>query len=201
VVSDVAVIQQVLQGDRAAFADLVRKYQKDLMRIILKMVRSQEMADDIVQEAFLKAYRNLASFEGRSSFKSWLFQIAVNCGRNVLRTKRNENLDIDNVILGQASMQELTLTRESISQQLMDVVNTLPERQRTAVLLRVYEDMSFAEIAEIMLCPYDTAKANFRHGMLKLKQRIEQNQDAIAVFQSDQVAEFFGMVTKEKDYY
>lgn len=130
-------------------------------------------AEDVVQESFIKAYEKLESFEGRSAFKSWLCQIAVNTARNKIRESRHEMTDLETVNLAVDPVAESVLVHGSIASLLQTEVEKLPFRQRTALVLRVYEDLSFHEIAEIMECPYDTAKANYRHALLKLRETLE----------------------------
>lgn len=134
-------------------------------------------AEDVVQESFIKAFEKLSSFEGRSSFKSWLFQIAVNTARNKLREHRYEMTDIDNVHLSVGAVAETALVHGAVADLLQTEVEKLPDRQRVALVLRVYEDLSFHEIAEIMECPYDTAKANYRHALMKLRQTFEKRRE------------------------
>jgi len=134
------------------------------------------LAEDIVQESFIKAFEKIDSFEGRSAFKSWLFQIAVNTAKNRLRSMPLEQVSVEEIPLGVAAGAESGLARGDLSRLLRAEVDRLPERQRLALTLRIFEDLSFKEIAQIMGCPYDTAKANYRHGLLKLKERLEELQ-------------------------
>jgi RNA polymerase sigma-70 factor, ECF subfamily len=170
---DLNLVAQVLAGDRSRYSVLVRKYQKNLLRLSLKFVRDLATAEDIVQEAFIKAFEKLSSFEGRSSFRGWLFQIASNTARNKLRERRDGMIDIETVQLSSSANAETALSQLSTVRLIQDFIQTLPERQKQAMELRVYEDFSFKEIAEIMDCPYDTAKANFRHALLKLKEHLQ----------------------------
>ncbi len=143
----------------------------------LRFVKDLDTAEDVVQEAFIKAYEKLHSFEGRSSFKSWLFQIAVNNARNKLRDSRKNMVDIDNIQLAVGAEAESGMVHGAVAGLLQEEVDKLPDRQRTALVLRVYEDMSFKEIAEIMDCPYDTAKANYRHALMKLREVFEEQNE------------------------
>jgi len=174
--NDMVYVDQVKNGDRKAFSILVRRHQKALFRVCLRFMKETSAAEDVVQEAFIKAYERLASFEARSSFKSWLFQIAVNTAKNKLRERR-DTMDIDDVQLSVAPLAETTLVHGSVADVLNQFVEALPPRQRTALILRVYEDLSFKEIAEIMECPYDTAKANYRHALMKLKADLEEHEE------------------------
>ena len=136
-------------------------------------MKDLDCAQDVVQEAFIKAYEKLSLFEGRASFKSWLFQIAVNTAKNKLRENRHQFSDIEDVSIGIDATAEKNLVHQAVGKMLQKEVDLLPFKQKTALVLRVYEDMSFAEIAEVMQCPYDTAKANYRHALMKLKETFE----------------------------
>ncbi len=171
--SDLELVEDVKNGDRKAFSELVIRHQRPLLRLTMRFLKDQMLAEDVVQESFIKAYEKLNLFEGRSSFKSWLFQIAVNTAKNRLRSMPLEQVNIDDVHLGVDPGAESQMVRGDISKLLHKEVDLLPERQRIALTLRIFEDLSFKEIAEIMGCPYDTAKANYRHGLMRLKERLE----------------------------
>lgn len=175
--SDLELVEKVKAGDRGAFSELVKRHQRGVLRLSLRFMKDLDLAEDVTQEAFIKAYEKLNSFEGRASFKSWLFQIAVNTARNKLREFRRETVDIEDVHLAVGAEAEMGLVHASVAEMLQLEVNKLPLKQKTALVLRVYEDLSFSEIAEIMECPYDTAKANYRHALLKLKQSFEEQQE------------------------
>ncbi len=172
---DLQWIGQIRAGQRTSFSHLVRKYQKSLLRVSLRFVKDLATAEDVVQESFMKAYERLDSFEGRASFKSWLFQIAVNTAKNKLRERRDGHSDLDSVQLSIPSVAEESVSHQALSKLIHKAVEELPFRQKTALVLRIFEDMSFKEIAEIMQCPYDTAKANYRHALLKLKDEFEMD--------------------------
>lgn len=167
--SDQQLVEDVRAGDRSSYSELVKRHQKGLLRLSMRFVKDVDSAQDIVQEAFIKAYEKLNTFEGRSTFKSWLFQIAVNTARNKLRASKRIHTDIEDMDIGVAATAENNLVHMAVGELLQKEVEKLPFKQKTALVLRVYEDMSFSEIADVMDCPYDTAKANYRHALLKLK--------------------------------
>ncbi|MGZ3744930.1 MAG: RNA polymerase sigma factor [Pseudobdellovibrionaceae bacterium] len=175
--TDLELVEEVKTGNRRSFSELVKRHQKGLLRMSLRFVKDLDTAEDVVQESFIKAYEKLHSFEGRASFKSWLFQIAVNNARNRIRDYRKNMVDIENVQLAVGAEVEGGLVHDAVAGILREEVDKLPDRQRTALVLRVYEDLSFKEIAEIMGCPYDTAKANYRHALMKLRETFEEQQD------------------------
>ncbi|WP_413288770.1 RNA polymerase sigma factor [Bdellovibrio sp. HCB337] len=175
--TDLELVEEVKAGNRRSFSELVKRHQKGLLRMSLRFVKDLGTAEDVVQESFIKAYEKLHSFEGRASFKSWLFQIAVNNARNRIRDSRKNMIDIENVQLAVGAEAESGMVHNAIAGMLQEEVDKLPDRQRTALVLRVYEDLSFKEIAEIMECPYDTAKANYRHALMRLRECFEEQQD------------------------
>ena len=175
--TDLELIADVRQGHRPAFSELVKRHQRGLLRLSMRFMKDLDCAQDVVQEAFIKSYEKLSLFEGRASFKSWLYQIAVNTARNKLRENRHQFSDIEDVSIGIDATAEKDLVHQAVGRMLQKEVDLLPFKQKTALVLRVYEDLSFAEIAEIMECPYDTAKANYRHALLKLKETFETKQE------------------------
>jgi RNA polymerase sigma-70 factor, ECF subfamily len=167
--ADLDLVREVKLGNQPAFSELVRRHEKALYRLALRFTRDHGTAEDIVQDSFVKAYQKLASFEERSSFKSWLFRIAINTSKNKLRGQSNNEVDIEDVTLSVDPKVEEDFEFREVQGFVHDEVQKLPERQRIALTLRVFEELSFQEIAQIMECPYDTAKANYRHAVLKIK--------------------------------
>jgi RNA polymerase sigma-70 factor (ECF subfamily) len=167
--ADLDLVKEVKMGNKAAYAELVKRHQKALYRLALRFTGDHGSAEDIVQDSFVKAYQKLNSFEERSSFKSWLFRIAINTSKNKLRSQSNHDVDIENVVVSVDSKIESDFEYKEVQEFINEEVQKLPDRQRMALTLRVFEDLSFQEIAQIMDCPYDTAKANYRHAVLKLK--------------------------------
>lgn len=175
--SDVELVFEVKQGNKNAFSELVQRHQRGLLRLTLRYTREQALAEDIVQDSFIKAYRKIDLFEGRSSFKSWLYQIAMNTAKNRFRERQMNQVNIDDLRMGVEPGAEVELIRSDMKTRLRAEVEKLPDKQRTALSLRIFEDLSFKEIAEIMDCPYDTAKANYRHALLKLRDRLLNQND------------------------
>jgi RNA polymerase sigma-70 factor (ECF subfamily) len=174
---DHELVEQVKNGMRSAFSLLVRRHQKGLLRLCYRFVKDLDTAEDVVQETFIKVFERLHTFEARASFKSWLYQIAINTAKNKIRSHRSDVSNIDDVHLSVAASAESGLIQNAVSMMLQKYVEKLPHKQKTALVLRIYEDLSFKEIAEIMECPYDTAKANYRHALLSLKEEIQNNSE------------------------
>ncbi len=170
--ADQEVIARILGGEVVAFAIIVEKYQKNLFRLGMRLLSNSARVDDILQDTFIKVFKKLDRFEGRSSFKSWLYQIFMNTLRNSLRLKNHAPLE-EGSTMAIPFGGDLKIYNRQRALIIQQAIEQLPPRQKMAVTLRVYEDLSFDEVSQIMNCPYDTAKANFRHGIQKLKTLLE----------------------------
>lgn len=167
-IDDHVIVSRILNGEQTLFKHIVVKYEKSLTRVIGRYFKDSETARDVVQESFLKAYLHLSSFEGRCSFKNWLFRISVNTAKNKLRSlHQTENIEDTEILM--PCRVETILFHEELVEFLRVAVDTLPIKQKRTLELRVFEDLSFKEVAEIMECPYDTAKANYRHAVMKVR--------------------------------
>ena len=167
---DLDLITRTAAGEREAFNELVIKYQKPLYSLLYRMVSNHEDAADLLQKTFVKAFTGLAGFERRSSFKTWLYQIAINLAKNIYRERaRNEHVPIDDVVISKHPRVVETLIAKQNRQRLRETLGGLPEKQRMTLLLRIQEGKKFEEIAEIMRCSIGTAKANYHHAVQKLK--------------------------------
>jgi RNA polymerase sigma-70 factor (ECF subfamily) len=167
---DLDLIGRIETGEREAFNELVRKYQKPLYSLLYRMVSDHDDASDLLQKTFVKAFIGLKGFERRSSFKTWLYQIAINLAKNVYRDRsRIEQVPIDDVIIRRDPKTLETLIKKENRLLLRQSLAGLPEKQRLTVILRVQEGRKFEEIAAIMKCSIGTAKANYHHAVQKLK--------------------------------
>ncbi|MDD2685531.1 MAG: RNA polymerase sigma factor RpoE [Gallionella sp.] len=168
---DQQLVERIQQGDKRAFDLLVTKYQRKLGRLISRFVRDPGDAEDVTQEAFIKAYRALPSFRGESAFYTWLYRIGINTAKNhLLANKRkpptstyfdaeeSESFE-DAGLLHEISTPETEL----MSKQVVDVVQAslqqLPEDLRSALTLREIEGLSYEEIASVMNCPIGTVRS------------------------------------------
>jgi RNA polymerase sigma-70 factor, ECF subfamily len=165
---DLELVREVKRGNKAAFNILVKTYQKGFYGFIFSMVKNHNLTDDIIQEAFIKAYRKISTFQEKSSFKSWLYRIGLNQAKNELKAIGSKKMvNFEEVTLKVSSKK--TMEQKQMQEVIAKVIEKLPEKQKTALTLRIFENLPFKEIAEIMQCPYDTAKANFRHAINSLR--------------------------------
>ncbi len=167
---DLDLINRTAAGDREAFNELVKKYQKPLYSMLYRMVSNHEDASDLLQKTLIKAFSGLGSFERRSSFKTWLYQIGINLAKNVYRDRsKAQHVPIDDVIIRRDPRTLEALIQKESRLLLRQALTELPDKQRMTVMLRIQEGRKFDEIAEIMHCSLGTAKANYHHGVQKLK--------------------------------
>lgn len=168
--TDQQLVVRVQKGDKRAFDLLVLKYQGRMHAIVGRFVRDTDEVSDVVQEAFIKAYRALPNFRGESQFYTWLYRIAVNTAKNYLvaRSRRPPSSDIDVVdaeyydgsdYLKDLGTPENNLFRDELGALIHKAISDLPEDLRTAVTLREFEGLSYDEIAEIMDCPVGTVRS------------------------------------------
>ena len=170
---DAERINRCEAGEREAFDELVMKYQKPLYSMIYRMVSDHDDTADILQKTFVKAFTGLRHFERRSSFKTWLYQIAINLAKNLYRDRsRITNVSLDDVVIRRDPQTLDRLISAEHREQVKHAVGRLPEKQRLTLLLRVQEGKKFEEIAQIMKSSLGTAKANYHHAVQKLKSMI-----------------------------
>jgi RNA polymerase sigma-70 factor (ECF subfamily) len=168
---DQQLVERAQRGDKHAFELLVAKYQRRLGRLISRFVRNAAEAEDVTQDAFIKAYRALPAFRGDSAFYTWLYRIGINTAKNHLvaqarRAPTSTPFDAEEAedFEDAALLHEVaTPENELMSKQVVEVVNSslqeLPDDLRTALTLREIEGLSYEEIAAVMDCPIGTVRS------------------------------------------
>lgn len=167
---DQDLVLRVQRGDKAAFDLLVIKYQHKLVHLVNRYVKDPSEAQDVAQDAFIKAYKALGEFRGDSAFYTWLYRIAINTAKNYLlsRSRRHSDFeiemqdaeDIENAPqLKDIETPEDQLMNDQIVQVIKTAIENLPEEMRIAITLREFEGMSYEEIAEAMDCPIGTVRS------------------------------------------
>jgi RNA polymerase sigma-70 factor (ECF subfamily) len=167
---DLSLVRRVQKGDKAAFDALVLKYQHKVLKLVQRYVRDPSEAEDVVQDAFIKAYRALPAFRGDSAFYTWLYRIAINTAKNALvsAARRPMSFDLDAQDAAGADFQarlkdtdtpERLLLTEEIRSTVNRAIDSLPEDLKTAIVLRELEGLSYEEIARTMECPVGTVRS------------------------------------------
>jgi len=169
---DAALLRAFVGGSEEAFKDLVRMHQAPLYRFIWRQVQDHSMAADLCQKVFLQVFLKAGSFRGAASFRTWLYQIAINQCRNHFRASKHvENVGLDSVAPPVDESGDV-VEAEQQTRRVRAAVDALPPKQRYTLQLRFYQECTFAEIAEIMSCPIGTAKANYHHAITALRKRL-----------------------------
>jgi RNA polymerase sigma-70 factor (ECF subfamily) len=169
--ADLLLVERVQSGDREAFGLLVSKYQRKLLRLVMRLVRDAAEAEDVTQEAFIKAYRALPNFRGESAFYTWLYRIGVNTAKNwlVAHGRRmpvmsevgdedSEGIE-ESVLLRDDTTPDRVLMSRQVGEAVNAAMDALPEDLRTAISLREIEGLSYEEIAQVMDCPIGTVRS------------------------------------------
>jgi RNA polymerase sigma factor (sigma-70 family) len=170
---DTTLVKEFLRGDTEAFSELVRKYSRSLTMMILKMVKDPEEAKDISQQAFLKAYEALPKFAMASSFKTWLYSIAINAVRDSFRKRKNVvDPDLLQYLPDPGDSPLDRLDREVNLEKLRKAIKELPEKQRLTLQLRIYEEMDYKEIAKVMGGSEGAARVNFFQAAKTLREKL-----------------------------
>jgi RNA polymerase sigma-70 factor (ECF subfamily) len=173
---DAALVARAREGDAAATDELYRKHLPLTVRLVRRYVSDAD-ADDVAQRALVRGFEKLSSFRGESSFRSWLHRIAVNVALNHVRdNKRVEPRVIDEADLITNTLGTARLVAKEAKERLLRAVQDLPPKQRASVELRLFQDLSFAEVAAKMGTSEDSAKANFHHALKRLRDALEPSE-------------------------
>ena len=172
--SDWELVVKARKGDLTAFEALVEKYKRSVYKIARSRVSRHDDADDLAQEIFLRVFKGIRKFKGASSFKTWMFRIAMNTSINYgsrmgERMKREAELK-ESVLAGQEPESLVSLIREERETKLRQLIETLPVKQRKTLTLKIDGGLKYSEIAKVMGCSEGTAKANFFHAVRKLRE-------------------------------
>lgn len=179
--SDQNLVKEYLKkGDEKSLEFLVKKYLKPIFNFAYRYSLSTQEAEDITQETFIKAWKNLKKFDAEKNFKTWLFSIAKNTAIDFLRQKKtvpfsafenkdNENSLTDN-LADPAPLPPEIFEQKDLSLKLAAATEKLDEKHRLILLLRYTEHFTFREIAEILQEPLDTVKSRHRRGLIALKE-------------------------------
>lgn len=177
-IKDKKHIAAVIAGDTNAFAHIIADYEAKLGRYVTYLTHNSTLADDILQDTFIRAYQNLNGFNPKYKFSSWLYRIAHNTAMNALRHENKFDWNADAVEIAEKQATEPTVIRD-IDRAIMagDVtacLNGLEPKYRETLMLRYYENMSYDEIADILHIPPATAGVWIARGKQKLKQLCQQ---------------------------
>ncbi len=178
---DNEIIAKILSGDEDATAGIVKVYLQPVYNFVYRFVNDRDTAEDLTQETFLKAWKNLKRFDRNKKFKTWLFTIAKNTAFDLLKKKKEipfsaftdeegeswiENIADENILPDEI------LVRSDLAEELEGTLEKLPPHYRAILLLHYKEDLTLHEIAEILDEPYNTVKSWHQRGLARLKEEL-----------------------------
>ncbi len=184
--SDQELIAAILAGSEAAFGTLVDRYKDKVFRLLGRYCRDAIECEDLAQDVFLKVFRKLDTFQHESAFFTWLYRIAVNAATDHLSraSRRRLKLVEDDAVLdvcGQAARDQdqdnpaAPLMRAELAAVTRQIVAKLPEKYRTILILREFEDLSYNEIAEVLQCNLGTVESRLFRARQRFKDALERN--------------------------
>lgn len=173
--SEADLLDACRRGEPAAFEALVRRHERQVYRVAFRLLQNRPDAEEAVQEVFVRVYRALPQFRREARLGTWLYRITVNvCVEGHRRVARRREVPLDAAVdepSGAASPGDWARVRE-LAARTAEALRALPPRQRATLVLRLYEELSLQEIAEVLDAPLGTVKANLHHGLVKLRRAL-----------------------------
>jgi RNA polymerase sigma-70 factor (ECF subfamily) len=168
---DLPLVERFRAGERRAFDELVRRHQRAIFTVARRYLRNDADAADIAQQTFVRAFKALDGFRGAASVRSWLYRIAINLALNHVRDHAREKAQEieENRLTTNATGPQRIIAGEDAAR-LRAAVAELPPKQRMVLELRVFDDLSFREVAELADCTENAAKVNFHYAVKRLKE-------------------------------
>ena len=180
---DSVLIQMTVQGDRAAFGVLVRRYQDRLFNTVVRLLGNTEDAADVVQEAFLNAYVSLGAFKGDAQFFTWLYRIAVNSAISLKRKQRVAlSVDLPGTATtapeptdeSESSRPGLALERAEDVERLQSALNRLTPEHRAVLVLKEIDGQKYEAIAEVLQVPIGTIRSRLHRARVELRDQLAE---------------------------
>ena len=176
-------IKQVLKGDQSAYADIVSLYQQSLYHVCYRMLGNKEEAEDAAQEAFIKAYIHLHTYDQKRKFSTWLYRIATNLCIDRIRKKKpdyyldaevpgTEGLDMYSQLASDERLPEEELERMELQERIQYEISQLPDKYRSVIILKYIEELPLQEISDILGIPLGTVKTRVHRGREALRKQL-----------------------------
>jgi RNA polymerase sigma-70 factor, ECF subfamily len=179
--TDEDLVARAIGGDPDSFNELIHRWERPIYALAYRQLRREEDARDVCQETFLRAYRALHGFRGQAKFSSWLYRIALNLCRDSMRRERRtpvvqapEDVDLMDLAAARGPTESIEdrVARNDLSRAVERAMTLLPEEQRTAIVLKEYEGLTFQEIADLIGCPLSTVKTRLYQGLTVLRREL-----------------------------
>jgi RNA polymerase sigma-70 factor (ECF subfamily) len=181
--TDEELVARSAGGDLDSFNQLVVRWERPIYALAYRVIGREEEARDVVQEAFLRAYRSIGGFRGQAKFSSWLYRITLNLCRDWIRRQKRapfvetpEGVDIVELAGEQGTVESVEdeVARRTLGEIVSRAMRVLSEDQRTAIVLKEYQGLTFQEIADQLGCPLSTVKTRLYQGLIVLRRELEQ---------------------------
>ena len=184
--ADAAVVAQAVAGDREAFRALVERHSPSIFRLAFRMTGNEHDAEEVVQETFLRAYRNLGRFEERANFGTWLYRIAINCSHDLRRSRQRhqenrehrdvenqESADVLDQIAADVPQPDRVVFSSEVRRNVAAALEEMGPLERAAFVLRHFEGYSIEEISQTLGLRESAAKNNIFRAVRKLRQALQ----------------------------
>ncbi len=170
--TETSLIEQAQNGDRNAFGELVLRHYHGVVLVVYRMCGDTGLAEDAAQEAFMRAWVNLPSYQPQARLRNWLYRIAVNAALDVLRRKPEETLEDEQarLVTDQAAGPETALIEKERVALLQQAMKSLPEAARSVLVLREYGGLSYQEIASVLDVPIGTVMSRLNYARNRLRE-------------------------------
>lgn len=176
-IPDGMLVQYAQRGSERAFRELVERYHERIINVCYRMLGNREDAEETAIEAFLACHQSLGSFEGRSSFATWLYRIAIHTASKRRRTRpEHESVPIESITPSELSLganPEKRLYEQEIHRAIEQAIGYLPDHLRATVVLHFLEGLTYQQIAEILDCPIGTVSSRINHARKQLQRRLK----------------------------
>jgi len=176
-------IKEVLKGDQNAFAEIVELFQDKLYRVCFRMLGNKHEAEDIAQEAFVRAFINIHTFDTKRKFSTWIYRIATNLCIDRIRKKKpdyfldaevagTEGLNMYSQIASAAELPEEEILKMEMQDRVQYEISRLPDKYRAVIVLKYMEDLPLQEISDILEMPLGTVKTRIHRGREALRKQL-----------------------------
>ena len=180
--TDEELVARSMGGDLDSFNQLVLRWERPIYALAYRVIGREEDARDVAQEAFLRAFRALSGFKGQAKFSSWLYRITLNLCRDWIRRERRtplaqapEGVDLIELASESAPSESIEdlISRKELGRAVAKALSTLPDEQRTAIILKEYHGLTFQEIADLLDCPLSTVKTRLYQGLSVVRKQLK----------------------------